>query len=187
MATRSRIKSLTWTQLMRVALGGYNYSNRIINQRGISMVSSSLLPEESGASCLPLTVRCYSCGSHMWVMARVCSTPSALFVLHLICSVSQPLSLPPSCLSHSPKLALFSRSFCNYFSKFNSSQLSSNCFFSGFRMKPPPLISTHYFFSFVLEVQKNKVTSVDAPEEHYDRIIKCEITACTDNLKGGMC
>lgn len=76
---------------------------------------------------------------------------------------------------------------------FLQSSVMANCsptvLFSRFRIKLPLLISPQ-FFSFVPHVQKNKGTSVDAPEKHYVwhfQIIKCEITAYTEDLQGGMC
>lgn len=42
---------------------------------------------------------------------------------------------------------------------------------------------------FFLQAQKNKVTSVDAPEKHHVllvRIVKCQIIAYTDDLWGGI-
>lgn len=124
------------------------------------------------AACRSLAVPWYSCGFHMWVMARVCSPPSALFVPHPICSLSQP-SLSPAWI--------FLTVICNYFPKCSESWFWLWIFIH--------LFPYTLFFSFVMQFQKTKVTSVYAPETlcgWHSRIIKCQITVCTDNLCGGM-
>lgn len=63
----------------------------------LSVVYLVIMAGVWGSCCLSLAAPCWSCGSHLWLMAPVCS--SMLHSLHRsVPTLSQPPSPPPYCL-----------------------------------------------------------------------------------------
>lgn len=190
-------KSVTKTKIMRVVLSGYEDADGIVYE-SIGIKSRRESPWFRPVSCLKSVERAV-CRSQFVVT----------FVVPTCESWLEYVPLPPRCLcpilfALFPNPAHYRLPASVILQSLNSSHSNLQLFP---RVQLEPILLPFQMFlgrnflhlflhalkekgkTFVLHVQKNKVTSVDIPEKLYDwhfRIIKSQITACTDNSRGGM-
>lgn len=192
-------KSVTKTKIVRVVLSGYEDADGI-KYESIGMKRRGESPWLRPVSCLKSVER------------AVCRSQFVATLVVPTCeSWLEYVPLPPRCLcpilfALFPNTAHYRLPTSVILQSLNSSH-SNLQLFTQVQLEPlllqlPFLMFLGWNFlhlflhtlkekgnTFVFQVQKNKVTSVDTPEKLHDwhfRIIKCQITACTVNSRGGM-